>query len=78
MDLIFVMLWLMVTFSGILVIANIILLFRIYFKEKNDYDSDMQIEYLRKQVSSLKSEVDALKLKNRKKKGEKEKWKIMN
>ncbi len=77
MDLIFVMLWLMVTFSGILVIANIILLFRIYFKEKNDYDSDMQIEYLRKQVSSLKSEVDALKLKNRKKKGEKDDYEVL-
>ena len=77
MDVLSVILLLMIIFSGILVIANIIILFRSCFKDKNACDFDMKLERLSKQISSLRTEIDALKLKIRKKKGEKDDYEIL-
>ncbi len=70
MDILALILWLMIIFSGLLVIANIVILFRSYFKDRDVCDFSQQIDYMRRQIASLQAEVDALKLKIRKKKGD--------
>ena len=91
MDILALVLWLIIIFSGLLVIANIIILWRSFLKDRDLCEIDLQIEQLRKQVSTLRNELDALKLKiralrneldalkleNRKNKGEKDDYEIL-